>query len=616
MKNYFKHIISAAMSAAVCLQMGSISSFAAEETPSGIAVTDIEAAIEEHVKDVPYASFAVSVFHGDETVYTGYYGEIDRESKIAADENSVYEWGSITKTLTWVSVLQLYEQGKIDLNEDIRTYLPEGYLKNLKYDDKITMLNLMNHNAGWCESTYSIFVEDEKKLTTLEEMVQDLEPAQIWRPGEVSSYSNYGTALAGLIVERVSGESYIDYVNNHIFDKLGMEQTSVAPDFNDNSWVREQREKLKAYSAEDDNVIASGTDLFFIPIYPAGSACGTIEDIAKYGKALTDESAPLFENPETQAMIFEASNYYGNTDEISCCYGFWNSDFKVRTYGHDGGTLACISNFVFDPESDWGVAVFTNTTTAYELTQGITELIMGKAEIAVPDSDDTEKLDLSGIYINSRSYHSGILNFVTYLSCVPATRVEEGKYTVAGIADITYIGDDLYYFVQEGEISGILAPKVLDDGTQTVNIMGSLSLIKDNMYIPKIALLAVFLIMAIVSAVIVFVKLILVLAQNRKTYKGSKQISLAQLFKIAPIAATVPILISPIGVTKMMGIIFASVSVICAVFAAIAVVSDIAALCSKAENKAKPWRYILNIIWNVLTIATVLVFEMYQFWGC
>lgn len=615
MKKYFKRIISAVMSATVCLQMGSISSFAAEITPSGVAVTDIQSEIEEHIKDIPYSSFAVTVFHGDETVYTGHFGEIDMENHISSDENSVYEWGSITKTLTWVSVLQLDEQGKIDLNEDIRTYLPEGYLKNLKYDDKITMLNLMNHNAGWCESTYNIFVDDENELTTLEEMVQDLEPAQIWRPGEVSSYSNYGAALAGLIVERVSGESYVDYVNNHIFDKLEMEQTSVAPDFNDNPWVREQREKLKAYAATGGNVIATGADLFFIPIYPAGSACGTIEDIAKYGKALTDESAPLFENPETQAMIFEGSSFYGDSDTVNCNYGFWNSDFKVRAYGHDGATLDCISIFAFDPESDWGVAVFTNTTTAYELTQGITELIMGKAEIAVPDSEDTEKEDLSGIYISSRSYHKGILKLITSLNCIPVTRVEEGKYTVAGLADITYIGNGLYSFVQEGAGSETIAVKVLDDGTKIAD-MGAMSLIQDNMFIPKIALIIAFVIMAIASGIIVLVKFILVLAKKRKTYKGSKQISLAQLFKLAPIAAVIPMLVSPIGVTKPLGIIFAVASVICAVFAAISVVSDVTALCSKADNKAKAWRYILNIIWNVLTVATVLVFEMYQFWGC
>lgn len=617
MKNYFKRIISAVMSAALCLQCGIMNSSAAEETPSGIAVTDIQSAIEEHVKDIPYSSFAVSVFHGDETVYTGYYGEIDRNNKIAADENSVYEWGSITKTLTWVSVLQLYEQGKIDLNEDIRTYLPEGYLKNLKYDDKITMLNLMNHNAGWCESTYNIFVTDENQLTTLEEMVQDLEPAQIWRPGEVTSYSNYGAALAGLIVERVSGESYIDYVNKHIFDKLGMEQTSVAPDFNDNPWVRTQREKLKAYAVLGDNIMPGGLDMGFIPIYPAGSACGTIEDITKYGKALTDESAPLFENPETQAIIFEGSSFYGDTDTVKCNYGFWPMEHSAMCYGHDGGTLACISNFAFDPESDWGVAVFTNTRTAINITQGLTQLIMGEAETEnKAASDDGKMIDLSGIYMPSRANHKGILKVYGLLSVLPVSRIDDDKFGVAGLIDIEYKGNGFYSVKQEGvDGSYIMYPHTLDDGTTIVD-MGAMSYIKDDTVIPKIVLFIVFLLMAVVSAVIVFVKFILILAKKRKTYKGSKIISIAQLFKIWAVAAAVPMLISTIGPTKMTGILFAVAAVLCALFAAAAIVSDIMALCSKAENKAKPWRYIFNIIFNSVAIATVLVLEIYQFWGC
>ncbi|MCH5194886.1 MAG: beta-lactamase family protein [Oscillospiraceae bacterium] len=111
----------------------------------------------------------------DNEYYTGCFGEIDRENNIPADEESVYDWGSITKNLTWVSVLQLYEQGKLDLNEDIRSYLPDGFIQHAKYDDPITMMNLMNHNAGWCESTYDIFAYDESDLHDLGTMLQSIE---------------------------------------------------------------------------------------------------------------------------------------------------------------------------------------------------------------------------------------------------------------------------------------------------------------------------------------------------------------------------------------------------------------------------------------------------------
>ena len=82
------------------------------------------------------------------------------------------------------------------------------------------------------------------------------------------------------------------------------------------------------------------------------------------------------------------------------------------------------------------------------------------------------------------------------LNCIPVTRVEEGKYTVAGLADITYIGNGLYSFVQEGAGSGTIAVKVLDDGTKIAD-MGAMSFIQDNMFIPKIALIIAFVIMKI-----------------------------------------------------------------------------------------------------------------------
>ena len=77
------------------------------------------------------AGMCVSVFNKTETIYSDYFGCIDLENNIAADENSVFEWGSITKLLVWTSVMQLYEQGKISLDEDINNYLPDNFLNDL-----------------------------------------------------------------------------------------------------------------------------------------------------------------------------------------------------------------------------------------------------------------------------------------------------------------------------------------------------------------------------------------------------------------------------------------------------------------------------------------------------
>lgn len=101
------------------------------------------------------ASCEVSVFDADGVIYDGYYGWSDMENDIKADDQTIYEWGRCFKLLVWTSVMQQWEHGNINLDADIRTYLPDSFLTKLQYpDEKITMLNLMSHNAGFQESFY------------------------------------------------------------------------------------------------------------------------------------------------------------------------------------------------------------------------------------------------------------------------------------------------------------------------------------------------------------------------------------------------------------------------------------------------------------------------------
>ena len=177
--------------------------------PSGISVGEFQSDMEKTAKtglgkERSFASAAVGVFRGDEVLYTGYFGNTDIAGNVPADENSVYEWGSISKTFVWVSAMQLWERGQLDLDADIRGYLPDGFFQHLSYDEPITFMNLMNHNAGWQETIRPIETKDTNTVLPLKEALQSCEPAQIHSPGEVTAYSNYGAALAGYVIECVS----------------------------------------------------------------------------------------------------------------------------------------------------------------------------------------------------------------------------------------------------------------------------------------------------------------------------------------------------------------------------------------------------------------------------
>ena len=146
--------------------------------------------------------------------------------------------------------MQAKERGLIDFDTDINEYLPEGFLSNRKYDDKITMIDLMNHSAGFQDVAADLNIDDPTYFANLEEALSAHKPDQIYQPGTINSYSNWGSALAAYIVGRVNGMEYCDYVHKNIFEPLGMEHSALYIDLSDNPWVQENRKKLVSYNTD------------------------------------------------------------------------------------------------------------------------------------------------------------------------------------------------------------------------------------------------------------------------------------------------------------------------------------------------------------------------------
>ena len=284
---------------------------------------------------------AIRVFGKDEDIFNVVYGKSDIENDVVADDNTVFEWGSISKVLVWVSAMQLYEQGKLDLYADIREYLPEGFLSNLKYDDTITMLNLMNHDAGFMSPYKDMETTNVGDLMTLKEALQEIAPMQAYRPGEVVAYSNYGAALAAYIVECVSGMDYADYVKTNIFDKLGMEHTSIRPDCSDNPWVMDKRNETHCYAfSGEDGLVSLGECRYYIQIYPAGAACGTAEDLQIFARSFlcSSENCPLFAKDTTLDEMLSPSKYYADGITPRFCHGLMVEQSGIMLLGHGGNT--------------------------------------------------------------------------------------------------------------------------------------------------------------------------------------------------------------------------------------------------------------------------------------
>src|SRR5215212_4075043 len=180
----------------------------------------------KEMKKRQIAGAAVSVVKDGKLFFAKGYGDADLEKSIPVDpERTNFRIGSTAKLFTWTAVMQLAEQGKLDLNEDINTYL--DFRIPDTYPQPITLKHLMTHTAGFEDRYYERLAKDPNDLLPPREWLISHMPARVRPPGDIAAYSSYGTSLAGYIVARVSGEPYDQYIQEHILNPLGMVHTTA-----------------------------------------------------------------------------------------------------------------------------------------------------------------------------------------------------------------------------------------------------------------------------------------------------------------------------------------------------------------------------------------------------
>ncbi len=387
--------------------------------PKSAGADDVRAIMEAYAQDSrgSAASTAAAVIQDREIRYQAHHGYADIALQVLADEDTVYEWGSCTKLLVWVSVMQLWEAGLIDLEADIRQYLPEGFLTKLRYDQPITMLHLMNHTAGWQDTMYDFMTKDASRNATLEHALRDFEPEQVFAPGTVCAYSNWGCALAGYIVERLAGEPFYAYVQQRIFAPLHMTHTGLAPDLADNPWVQARRLTVLGYLPAEDGLTLMSVGMRYILLYPSGMATGTLADFARFAVALIPADGAeslLFEKPDTLERMLQPTLFYadGRTPRVS--HGLWTLGHAKKLLWHSGGTVGFSSLLCIDPAGKTALVVLANQYGEQARHIGLLSQLYGEDE---PESRSEEaKLKLGGFYRMARAQHVGMLRMESYIS--------------------------------------------------------------------------------------------------------------------------------------------------------------------------------------------------------
>ena len=179
-----------------------------------------------NLRDHHVAGATVAVVKDGALFFAKGYGYADVAAHTPVDAaRTLFRIGSTSKLFTWTAVMQLVEQGKLDLDADVNRYL--DFKIPATYPQPVTLRHIMTHTAGFEEDGRDLITDDSSKVVPLGRFLAAHMPARVRPPGVYSAYSNYATALAGYVVQRVSGQPWDDYIEQHIFAPLGMTQIST-----------------------------------------------------------------------------------------------------------------------------------------------------------------------------------------------------------------------------------------------------------------------------------------------------------------------------------------------------------------------------------------------------
>lgn len=205
----------------------------APETPTaGADLAELEAFFEELVATENPPGLSISVVRHDQVVYEKSFGFADRPAGLRARPETLYRWWSLTKLLTAIATLQLHEQGRLDIDDEVTKHLP---FLELTYRGEpagpVKIVHLLNHSSGLRNLRFEVLrwthVDGASAPSAEEHLMESFERYQRLRstPGRRGYYTNFGYLVLGAIVEKVSGASYERYVKDHVLTPLGMEQT-------------------------------------------------------------------------------------------------------------------------------------------------------------------------------------------------------------------------------------------------------------------------------------------------------------------------------------------------------------------------------------------------------
>ncbi len=393
---------------------------------------------------------SIAVVKGRDTIAVKGFGKANLELDVPTPPRTSYEIGSVTKQFTGAAIMQLVEQGKISLDDDLSKYLPDFKTGGRK----ISIRRLLDHTSGIKGYTEIPEFREiglvKRPIDTLLKLVQK-KPFD-FEPGEEQIYNNTAFFLAGLIVEKVSGMSYQEYVQKNLFDKAGMKDAHYC------SETRIHKGKATGYDSDSAGPVLKAP-LSHVWPYAAGSLCSSAIDLVAWNEALHRDGKIL-----GPAAYQEFITPYKLNDGTLVGYSKGIAVYGRlghRTLHHGGGINGFLSENMYFPDDSLSVVVLFNTAgpgSPDEAAEAIAEAVLGKApDLSKPVDGDINRF--AGTFTGRGRGRPAEFVFA----------VDAGKLTVKGQAPrdsartLSYIGNNTftreylnYIFAdQGGKITGV-----------------------------------------------------------------------------------------------------------------------------------------------------------------
>ncbi|MGB9990101.1 serine hydrolase domain-containing protein [Massilia sp. SM-13] len=483
----------------------------AEPTARRLDAEDLSAWLDGRVpyalKSGDIAGMVISVVKDGKVLLQKGYGLDDVAAKKPMDpEKTMVRPGSTSKLFTWTAVMQLVQQGKIDLDRNVNDYL--DFKIEEPFGKPITMRHLMNHRAGFEEGLKDLLVYDPKVKPTTEQYLKEHPRPMLFAPGAVPGYSNYGVSLAGYIVQRVSGEPFEDYVERHIFRPLGMKHSTFRQP------LPEQFKGLGGKGYHTASLPPSEFEL--VVTAPAGSVSTTAADMSRFMLAHLQQGSLdgyAMLDPATTARM-HSPTHEGLPGFSVMAHGFFHGKQNGRTViGHGGDTVVFHTEFNLLPEEGVGIFFSYNSRGKDAAVYGARkELFDGFMDRYFPAPAATEAPALAsaasdaqkiaGRYQSSRRVEHGFLSVFYLLEQTVITANPDGTITAPGGPGemVTYreVGPQLWRKVGGAQM---LALKEIDGVKTVIDSENPVSVLQESSFLHSAPLTLAILVLSLLVIV-------------------------------------------------------------------------------------------------------------------